>query len=219
MAEVVHEAPADKARTIVTSFEDYLERYAHDYYELVEGQVVKMSPINAQHDALTFYLRLLLTTYLDFQPIGLVKSGPFVMKLTKINVSREPDIQVILKSNSGKLTDTHMNGPADICIEVVSAESVARDRGEKFEEYEKGHVREYWIVDPIHRECNFYQLDETGHYARHAEDERGFYSTPALPHLALHVPTLWQDDLPGPLAVMEAVRKMVSPPTSSEGGT
>ena len=40
-----------------------------------------------------------------------------------------------------------MNGAADICIEVISPESVIRDRGEKFEEYERGGVGEYWIFD------------------------------------------------------------------------
>ncbi len=210
-AEKVAESLIGKPPVVVTSFEEYLERYAGDYYELVEGQVVKMSPISAIHDAIAFYLRLLLTAYFELRPIGVVKSGPFVMKLTAIDVHREPDLQVILKTNPSQLTETFMDGPADICIEVVSPESVARDHGKKFEEYEKGKVPEYWIVDPIHRECRFYRLDDKGHYARFTEDEHGLYRTPALPDLALHVPTLWQDELPGPVAVIDAVRKMRPP--------
>ncbi len=217
-AEKVAESLTGKPPVVVTSFEDYLERYAHDYFELVEGQVVKMSPISAVHDAIAFYLRLLLTAYFELRPIGVVKSGPFVMKLATINVSREPDLQVILKSNPGQLTETFMNGPADICIEVVSPESVARDHGEKFQEYEKGKVPEYWIVDPLHRECRFYRLDDKGHYARFTEDEHGLYRTPALPDLALHVPTLWQDELPGPVAVIEAVRKMIPSESRTQPG-
>src|SRR5205809_7296259 len=120
MAETVlnERVGSDATNPGFTSFEMYLEGYAHDYYELVEGQVVKMSPIGALHDAIAFYLRLLLTAYFELRPIGVVRSGPFVMKLAAINVSREPDLQVILKNNPGQLTESFMDGPADICIEV-----------------------------------------------------------------------------------------------------
>ena len=224
MAEATREDAAEKVAVsltgkppvVVTSFEEYLERYAHDYYELVEGTLVKMSPVTLKHAALTSFLHLLLSVYFEFNAIGRVIPAPFVMRLTAIDAYREPDLLVILKNNSGNLTETYMDGPADICIEVVSPESVARDHGKKFEEYEKGKVPEYWIVDPIHRECRFYRLDDSGHYVRHTEDEHGIYRTPALPNLALHVPTLWQDDLPGPLAVIEAVRKMMPSESRTE---
>lgn len=55
-------------------------------------------------------------------------------------------------------------GPADICIEVVSEERIARDHGEKFAEYEKAGVREYWIVDPLRDTCRFNRLNEAGVY-------------------------------------------------------
>ncbi len=215
-AEKVAESLTGKPPVVVTSFEEYLERYAADYYELVEGTLVKMSPVTLKHAALTSFLHLLLSAYFEFNTIGRVIPAPFVMRLTAIDAHREPDLQVILKTNPGQLMQTYMDGPADICIEVVSPESVARDHGKKFEEYEKGKVPEYWIVDPIHRECRFYRLDDSGHYARYTENEQGLYRTPALPNLALHAPTLWQDELPGPLAVIEAVRKMMPSANSAE---
>lgn len=61
---------------------------------------------------------------------------------------REPDVQVILDNYPGEFTEIGMIGPADICIEIVSPESVTRDRGEKFSEYEQAGVTEYWIIDP-----------------------------------------------------------------------
>jgi hypothetical protein len=36
-------------------------------------------------------------------------------------------------------------------------------------------------------------------------DADGNYRTPALPGLVLHVPTLWHEQLPGPIAVAQAV--------------
>jgi Uma2 family endonuclease len=191
------------------SFETYLERYAAYFCEWIDGTVIKMSPVHEDHDRLSTYLAILLEAYFEIKPIGKMRHDPFVMKLSAINVSREPDLQVILNTNPSKLTPTYMDGPADICIEIVSPESVKRDHGEKFEEYEKGGVPEYWIIDAIHRETRFYRLNEEGIYVRQVEDADGNYRTPNLPGLVLHVPTLWQDNLPGPMAVGKAVEAML----------
>ncbi len=101
-----------------------------------------------------------------------------------------------------------MMGPADICIEVVSPESVARDYGEKFAEYEKAGVREYWIIDPIRQRCQFNRLDAAGIYAAISPDDTGHYYAPLLPKLALHVPTLWKDELPDLLTIVQEVQAM-----------
>jgi Uma2 family endonuclease len=191
------------------SFEDYLDRYAANFCEWIDGVVIRMSPVHDYHDKLSLYLAVLLEAYFEIKPIGRVRHDPFVMKLSAINVSREPDLQVILNTNPGNLTPTYMDGPADICIEIVSPESVTRDHGEKFDEYEKGGVPEYWIIDAIHKETRFYRLNEEGVYVRQAEDADGNYRTPNLPGLTLHVPTLWQENLPGPIAVGQAVQNML----------
>ena len=192
------------------SFEDYLEHYAANFCEWVDGEVIRMSPVHDYHDKLSLYLAVLLEAYFEIKPIGTVRHDPFVMKLAEINVSREPDLQVILNTNPGTLTPTYMDGPADICIEIVSPESVTRDHGEKFEEYEKGGVPEYWIIDAIHKETRFYRLNEEGIYVRQVEDADGNYRTPNLPGLVLHVATLWQQNLPGPIAVGRAVQAMLN---------
>jgi len=193
------------------SLEDYLEHYAADFCEWVEGNIITMSPVYEDHDALSFYLALLLATFFELKPIGTVRHAPFVMRLAAFPTRRrEPDLQAILNTNPGTLTPTYMDGPADICIEIVSPESVERDHGDKFAEYEKGGVPEYWIIDAIHRDTRFYRLNDDGVYIRQTEDADGNYRTPNLPGLVLHVPTLWQDDLPGPIAIGELVKAMLN---------
>jgi hypothetical protein len=46
----------------------------------------------------------------------------------------------------------------------VPPESRSRDRGEKYYEYEEGGVREYWLIDPVRRKAEFYQLGADGYY-------------------------------------------------------
>jgi Uma2 family endonuclease len=191
------------------SAEEYMEHYAHDYYEWVGGEIIKMSPVQLVHKLLETYLLKFLEAYFALKPIGTVVGAPFVMRVDATDSRREPDLQVILKTNPGQLTDTAMIGPADICIEVVSPESVARDYGEKFAEYERGGVREFWLVDTHRNSCLFYRLNEEKVYTLQPLDTEDHYHTPLLPGFALHVPTLWQDPLPDYFAIAEAVKTMV----------
>lgn len=188
---------------------DYLAQYAATFHEWVGGDVIKMTPVSLSHDRLTQYLLQLLNAYLALEPMGSVLSAPFVMRLPALDRVREPDVQVILSDNPGDLTPTAMIGPADICIEVVSPESVARDYGEKFKDYEAAGVREYWIIDPERQRADFNRLDDSGLFAAIAPGDSGIYHTPLLPRLALHVPTLWQDPLPDIVHTVQAVQAML----------
>ena len=192
------------------SAEEYMAHYAHDHYEWEQGRLVKMSPVTGRHNALTSYFQSLLMAYFALNPIGQFRSEPFVLRLDAVKSYREPDIQVILNDNPNSLTDTAMIGPADICIEVVSPESVARDYGKKFAEYETGGVKEYWLIDPIRAEARISRLSAEGHYQTRQPDAGGYYETPLLPGLRLHIPTLWQDRLPDFYEVGDAVRTMLA---------
>jgi Uma2 family endonuclease len=212
MAEQVAPQAAGQIDAAVehVSAEEYMRRYAHDFYEWVRGELIKMAPISGRHDEVTGYLRELLRAYFALKPIGVVRQAPFVMRVDATESRREPDLQVILEANPGQLTATSMVGPADICIEVVSPESVTRDYGEKFAEYEKGGVGEYWIIDPVREEAHFYRLNEEGIYKSVLPGEQGHYRTPALPGLRVHVPVLWQEDLPDIIAVVRSVQAMLA---------
>lgn len=187
---------------------EYMERYAEDFCEWVQGNVIKMSPVHERHDKLSRYGIRLLETFFEFKPIGQIRVAPFVMRCGDDLPRREPDIQIVLAAHEERLKPTFTDGPADIVIEIVSPGSIETDRGDKFSEYERCGVSEYWIFDPIHRETMFYRLNEDGIYARYDPDANGNYRTSLLPGFTLHVPTLWLDPLPGPAAVMEAVKAM-----------
>jgi Uma2 family endonuclease len=84
-----------------------------------------------------------------------------------------------------------------LVIEIISPESRARDSGDKFYEYEQGGVREYWLIDPIRRQAEFYQLGEDGIYRLASIiDEDGIYHSRALEGLWLRVEWLWLDPMP-----------------------
>jgi Uma2 family endonuclease len=192
------------------SLDEYMAHYAAAHCEWVEGAVIQMSPVSGKHDELSYYLRQLLSAYFELRPIGRIRSQPFVLRLSAVpDRRREPDLMVILNENPHALTETVMDGPPDICIEIVSEESIERDHGTKFSEYERGGVPGYWIIDPLRDEARFYRLDSDGRYHRQEIDADGHYRTPTLPDMALHVATLWADSLPGPAATARAIAAML----------
>lgn len=189
--------------------EEYLRYYAEQFYEWVDGTAYKFPTVTLTHQDIWAYLRTLLNVYVDLNPIGDVFRAAFIMWLDSTRTIREPDLQVIIGDNLKNLTEEGMIGPADICIEIVAPESVVLDHGIKFAEYEQAGVREYWIIDPIHKEGRFYQLNEEKVYSPVKTDEQGYYQTPLLPRFKLHVPTLWESPIPNTLQAVQEVQAML----------
>ena len=190
------------------SAETYMEHYAEQHYEWINGELIPMSPVHTRHDLLVRYLVILLDTYLEEMTIGQIRQDPFVMRLPEIESRRQPDIQIIRDDNPNELKPTYMDGAADICVEVVSPTSIVTDRGVKYEEYAKGGVREYWLIDPMSNEARFYRLSDEGFYvAQELVDD--IYQTDILPKFRLHVPALWHKDLPKTRAIVQAVDEML----------
>lgn len=73
---------------------------------------------------------------------------PFQIKLGPEASRREPDVLFVSKTNLERLTENRLEGPADLAVDIISPESRARDRGEKFYEHEQGGVTEYWLIEP-----------------------------------------------------------------------
>ncbi|MEM9951880.1 MAG: Uma2 family endonuclease [Chloroflexota bacterium] len=192
----------------------YMQDYAADFCEWLDGTVIKMSPVHDRHDKITRYLAILFATYFEYRDIGEIRQEPFVMRYQfddngeKKRRNREPDMQLILGDNQQNLTSTYMDGVADIVIEVVSPESQQRDYAEKFHEYEKAGVPEYWIIDPIKKEARFYHLNAKSAYV--LQDVETTYSTDKLPNLIIAVDVFWQQKLPGPTIIVESVAEMFS---------
>jgi Uma2 family endonuclease len=196
------------------SAEDYMAQHAAHFREWVEGVVIDVSPVTLKHDEIVGYLRELLRSYFALNRIGLVVGAPVVMQLDSMHSRREPDLQVILKSNPAQKAMAAIIGPADICIEVVSPESLKRDYGDKFGEYQDAGVKEYWLIDPLRNTATFYRLNEDGIYMPQPLDTSNSYQTPLLPKLSIYVPIMWEEELPDIYMVTDSVRAMMKKPNA-----
>lgn len=187
------------------SYDDFLEGEGEDQHiEWVEGEIVKMSPISNTHQKIGAYLLTLLQFYANLRSLGEVRYEPFQMKTGPNLPGRSPDIMFVADENSSRLKKTYLDGPADLVVEIISPESRARDRGDKFFEYEAGGVPEYWLLDPIREQAEFYQLGANGIYRVVAPDSEGKYHSLMLPGLWLQVAWLWETPLPSLLSILKA---------------
>ena len=185
------------------TYEEFLQWCDEDTWaEWVNGEVIVLTPASKRHQQLVVFLTRLLGEFIERHGLGVLLSAPFQMKTGPELPGREPDILFVAKEHMDKLKETHLDGPADLVIEVASPESRLRDRGEKFAEYELGGVREYWLIDPDRKEADFYLLDKRGRFRLREADAEGVYHSVVLPGFWLRVAWLWQDPLPPVLAVL-----------------
>jgi Uma2 family endonuclease len=167
------------------SYEQFLEWLDEDTWaEWVDGEVELMSPISWEHQEVGGFLIALLRLYLASHPVGRLLYEPFQMKTGADLPGRSPDILFVSNEHLHRLKPTH--------LEIVSAESAERDRVQKFAEYERGGVREYWLIDPDKRQAEFYQLGEDGRYVCGFSGGAGVYHSAVLSGFWLRVEWLWQ---------------------------
>lgn len=186
------------------TYEEFLE-WVEDgtRAEWVNGEVIILSPSSTLHQRLAAFLTPLLQLFAEVRHAGLVLPPPFQMKTGPELPGREPDIIFIARENLGRLQDTYLDGPADLVVEIISADSRTRDRGEKFYEYEQGGVREYWLLDPQRKQAEFYRLDEDRFYHLVPIGEDGIFHSAVLEGLWLKVDWLWQQPLPPLMSVLK----------------
>lgn len=195
-------AQADKQAKL--SYEEFLEWTGEDQHlEWVNGEVVPMSPVSDRHEDVSGFLKPLLRFFVEAYQLGVIRGEPFQMKTAPTLPGRSPDMFFVATEHLSRLKKTYLEGPADLAVEVISPESRARDRGEKFFEYEQGGIPEYWLIDPIREQAEFYQRDLSGFYRPILPDAAGKYHSVVLPGLWLQVSWLWETPLPPLLSVLK----------------
>ena len=186
------------------TYEEFLDWLDEDVRaEWVDGEVIIMSPASLRHQDLLDFLTALLRHFVEAYQAGVVLSAPFQMKTGANLPGREPDLIFVASEHLGRIKHAHLNGPADMALEIISPESRARDRGEKFYEYEQGGVREYWQIDPIRKQAEFYILGTDGIYHLAAIGDDDIFKSDVLKGLELRVDWLWQEPLPPLLTILK----------------
>lgn len=196
----VNAARGPRSPDDLVTAEDFLAWCDEDTHaEWIGGTVQMMSPASTNHQLIVDFLIKVLGIYVEQRHLGTLISAPLRLRMGD-NV-REPDLMFVTTAHADRLRSTYLEAPADLVIEIVSPESVGRDRGEKWVEYAKAGIPEYWLIDPENRWAEFYRLEGT-RYGTTLAAAAGVYESPVLAGFRLDIEWLWQEPLPLALNVL-----------------
>lgn len=129
--------------------------------ELLDGEVVWMSPINDPHAAL---VRRLTQVFGHHYAVDLAQLS--VQNPIRIERYDEPQPDVAMLRPRPDFYDSATPTPADILLLVEVADTTLRtDLGRKARIYASGGVSEYWVVDLNNRVLYVHRSPERGSYA------------------------------------------------------
>ena len=178
------------------TYKEFLEWMDEDTHaEWVNGEIVFMAPISGEHNDVSGFLYGLVREFVAHGELGKVRFEPFQMKTGPRLPGRSPDLLFVAKRNLRRLKKTYLDGPADLVVEVISPDRRRVDREQKYREYEKGGVKEYWLIDPERRQAEFFELGPQKRFQL-ASLRDGAYHSRILKGVWLKPEWLWRDPLP-----------------------
>jgi Uma2 family endonuclease len=180
------------------SYESYLELPDDVRAEWKDGEAIIFMPPKKPHQRVVQFLFSLLDLYVQALHLGEVGIAPFEVRLGPGGPSREPDLFFTATASLARWTNDRFEGGPDLVVEVISNDSVGRDRGDKFYEYQEASVREYWIIDsrPGKERADFYILDDDGRFQAALPDDQGRFHSRIIPSFFVQLEWLWQEPAP-----------------------
>ncbi|MBI1928520.1 Uma2 family endonuclease, partial [Candidatus Poribacteria bacterium] len=147
--------------------------------DLIDGVIYMASSDSTESDDINVFLIYLIKGYVDYKNLGRVSASRFAYKLDEYNAP-EPDVAFVRRERMDLIHETGMTGPPDLAIEIVAVESEGRDYEVKKQLYEATGVQEYWIIDPLGMNVEFYRL-VGGEYERMPLEDGDIFRSDALP--------------------------------------
>ncbi|MEQ1924182.1 MAG: Uma2 family endonuclease [Pyrinomonadaceae bacterium] len=177
------------------TFEEYLDLDIEGVHlEWEDGKVVGFMANNLRHQLIVRFLLQVLGLFVEKYELGQIVQAGYAMKLDEQKRGREPDLLFVRKQNLERLQDLFLDGPADLAVEIISPESVVRDRKIKFDEYAAAGIAEYWLIDPRFEEADFYRLGADASYHPIPIDN-GVFRSDVLEGFFLRTEWLWSENL------------------------
>lgn len=199
--------PIVHGQSLPMTFEEFLALPDRLHAEWVDGEVYVFMPSTNEHQDIVGLLYSLLNAFARTLGLGRVLLAPYGMDAIPGRSYREPDIGVVATEHLDRISRTRLIGPADLAIEVISEDSVRRDRHDKRREYGAIGVREYWIFDsrPGQHQAEFLGLVAGRAYEAIGPDEQGRVRSRVLPGFWLRPEWCWTDPLPAMFDLLDQI--------------
>jgi Uma2 family endonuclease len=163
-------------------------------HEIIDGVHYVTAAPNLRHQDLIGRLYLAIGNFLAGHPgVGRAFLSPVDVIFT-IHDIVEPDLVFVTADQLAIMTVKNIQGAPAIVVEVVSKSTRRRDERIKRTLFDRGGVREYWIVDPDLSHVIVHSRSSVGFDARTplAAADNAVLTSPLLPGFALSIPELFK---------------------------
>jgi Uma2 family endonuclease len=156
--------------------------------ELVDGEVVEMTPVGGVHGRVSGIVYRALAEHVDTHGGGEVLVGDvgFVLALpADPERVRAPDVAFVRAERlpEGRLPQGFLRGAPDLAVEVLSPSDNPLDVQQKIRDYLEAGARLVWVITPQAKTVTVYRPDGSARLLRDAEhlDGEDLLSGFALP--------------------------------------
>ena len=173
------------------TYKDYAQWPEEERWELIDGIAYAQATPTRDHQRISRELLFYLTAFFrgqDCEPFH----APFSVVLPEKNQQRqdartvvEPDLVVIC--DQSRLHKHGYEGSPELIIEILSPSTSSKDMITKRLLYERHGVKEYWIVDPVHRIVTAYRLEGAKFTTFEHFSHKDTLTTPLFPGLEINL--------------------------------
>lgn len=126
--------------------------------ELSQGELIMPPHPTYTHQRVVGKLYRRFDSFVETHDLGIILMAPLPVRLW-LDMIREPDILFISHAHADRIGEQSV-GPPDLVVEVISPSTRRTDRVDKFKEYARAGISEYWIVDPEARTFEVFVLQD-----------------------------------------------------------
>jgi Uma2 family endonuclease len=141
-----------------------LARVADDdfFYELDEGELIRMAPAGADHGWIEDILHVILSNHVTKHRLGKIYSGDtgFLLQ-SDPDVVRAPDIAFVRQERMPVKTHRsgYIVGAPDLAVEIQSPSQSPADLNRKVQQYLAAGTQVVWVLHPRRRQAKAYGRD------------------------------------------------------------
>lgn len=166
-------------------------------HEIIDGEHYVTPSPNTRHQVLVGRLHFEIERFLRQHPAtGRVFVAPFDVLFTRWDVV-EPDLLFLASDQLEILTDKNVQGAPALVVEILSPGTRKTDEQTKRRLFDRGGVREYWLVDPELDLVKVFRRSPEGSFPRAAElsnEQHEVLTTPLMPGLAIALDVLFAQE-------------------------
>ena len=129
-------------------------------YELVKGELRKMSPAGSEHGAIVINVTLLVGSHVKSNDLGVCFGAETGFKIASDpDTVRAPDLAFVSRERipEGGIPKKFWEGAPDLAVEVVSPGDTYSEVEEKVEDWLEAGARAVWVLNPKRRSVSVYR--------------------------------------------------------------